>query len=180
MTAEDLRAEAVKALAAVDPQVVSVKVGAMKILRDATGLSLRECAEFIGWAIERAEAPDRLALALRQAFTAEELRRMLADIGNAHGWTNEDGDPWDRFETALNQATKESRHVAMEIGERETVAPADVEVRQTGAVDLMAALRASLDRAKAARSGGCLICNTGHRTIAEAQRCGRTSGSVTA
>lgn len=107
MTTEDLRAEAAKALAAVDPGATSTKFRAIRILRDATGLGLRECIPLIDWAIERAEVPDRLVVALRQAFTADELRRMLADIGDAHGWDNEPGDPWDRFETALNQAQKE-------------------------------------------------------------------------
>lgn len=104
----ELRAAAAGALAVVPLEFHgSRKIRAIKELRDATGLGIKECIPLIDWAMEQGELPDRLALALRQAFTVDELRRMLADIGDAHGWTNEDGDAWDRFETALNQAQKE-------------------------------------------------------------------------
>jgi DNA end-binding protein Ku len=54
----------------------------------------------------------------------------------------------DDYRAALQQV------IDAKVGGKEIVAPPEVEAAPTGAIDLMAALRASVERAKAAREGG--------------------------
>src|SRR5262249_53658467 len=54
----------------------------------------------------------------------------------------------DDYREALQQV------IDAKVGGHEVVAPVEVETKPTAAVDLMAALKASVDRAKAARAGG--------------------------
>ena len=53
----------------------------------------------------------------------------------------------DNYRAALQQV------IDAKVGGREIVAPPEVEEAPSGAIDLMAALRASVERAKAARTG---------------------------
>jgi len=74
--------------------------------------------------------------------------QMAASLIDSMSADFDPADFTDNYRAALQQV------IDAKVGGREIIAPPEVEEAPSGAIDLMAALRASVERAKAARTGG--------------------------